>query len=253
MKGLTRIAPTPSGFLHEGNRVNFALTAQTAQQHDLALALRIDDVDTSRYRPEYVDDIFAVLAAMGIRWTVGPRDREDFESNWTQRRRLDLYRATCDDLRDSDLSTYVCRCSRQAMATHEGEGCPGECWRRDWPLIAGESCLRARLGSDCRVAVGNVEVDLSRGIGDFVVWRRDDLPAYQLVSVVEDENLATTHIVRGEDLLASSAAQIVLARALGYTAVPNALFVHHELVLDSQGKKLSKSQSSKPLGSEEEP
>lgn len=242
MSGLTRIAPTPSGFLHEGNRRNFALTAQMAREHDLTLALRIDDIDAARYRAEYVYDIFAVLHEMDISWTVGPRDVEDFERHWAQRSRLDIYRTIRDDLRGSALATYVCRCSRQAMASHRGGGCPAGCWTRDLPLVAGESCLRARIGDNCTVTVEGVDLDLTGSMGDFVVWRRDDLPAYQLVSVVEDERLGTTHIVRGEDLLASSAAQILLAQALNYTAVPTAHFFHHPLVLDANGHKLSKSQ-----------
>ncbi len=82
-------------------------------------------------------------------------------------------------------------------------------------------------------------------MGDFIVWRRDDLPAYQLVSVVEDRDLGTTHIVRGRDLLASSAAQVFLADSIGASNVAAATYVHHELITDSDGRKLSKTQISR--------
>jgi glutamyl-tRNA synthetase len=78
-------------------------------------------------------------------------------------------------------------------------------------------------------------------MGDFVIWRRDDLPSYQLVSVIEDRDLGTTHIVRGEDLLASTAAQIFLAPALGADTLVTAFYLHHPLLTDVNGVKLSKS------------
>jgi glutamyl-tRNA synthetase len=84
-------------------------------------------------------------------------------------------------------------------------------------------------------------VDLGAEMGDFIVWRRDDLPAYQVVSVVEDRDLGVTHIVRGLDLVPSSAAQIYLAAWFDATNVSGATFVHHELVTDESGAKLSKS------------
>ena len=78
---LTRIAPTPSGFLHEGNRLNFRRTAELAADIGATLALRIDDVDASRYRREYAEDIFANLRVMGMAWAGGPRDGDDFEAH----------------------------------------------------------------------------------------------------------------------------------------------------------------------------
>jgi glutamyl-tRNA synthetase len=91
------------------------------------------------------------------------------------------------------------------------------------------------------VAVGTERVSLDTEMGDFIVWRRDDLPAYHLVSVIDDRELGVTHIVRGRDLLPSSAAQMHLAPWLGAEGVRRATYVHHELVTDASGAKLSKS------------
>lgn len=238
---LARLAPTPSGYLHEGNLANFHLTREVAREAGAALALRIDDADASRYRREYVDNIFVVLTEQGFDWTIGPRDTEDFESNWSQRNRTAEYFARLVDLSHAGIPSYACTCSRTDMSGVPRGGCPGGCRDRRTPLVAGSSALRVHVPAGTDVMVGDREVRLDEALGDFVVWRRDGLPAYQWVSLLEDERLGTTHIVRGEDLIASSAAQAYLARALGIAHVADATYVHHPLVLDAQGRKLSKS------------
>lgn len=238
---LARLAPTPSGFLHEGNLANFHATARIARESGADLALRIDDADASRYRREYVDHIFAVLEEHRFRWTVGPRSTEEFEASWSQRRRTEEYRSRLADLAGSGVIAYACACSRTALAGTPSGGCPGGCRHRGLPLVPGSSALRVHVPGGTSVRVGDRDVLLDEALGDFVVWRRDDLPAYQWVSLLEDERLGTTHIVRGEDLVASSAAQAFLARALGIVNVAQATYVHHPLVLDDQGRKLSKS------------
>jgi len=212
---ITRFAPTPSGFLHEGNAVNALLVAWLAHQVDAQVALRIDDLDAARLRPAYVDDIFDVLRDMGIAWTIGPEDARDFEANYRQQARIPEYFECLSDLRDSALEAYACSCSRSEVGGLAVGGCPGDCRSRLRPLVQGESALRIHVAPGTTVRVAGVDVDVATAMGDFVVWRRDGLPAYQLVSVVEDARWGTTHIVRGDDLLASTAAQILLARALG--------------------------------------
>jgi glutamyl/glutaminyl-tRNA synthetase len=241
---LTRVAPTPSGFLHEGNRANFRAVAQLATRVGAQIALRIDDADATRYRPAYVEDIFRTLHAMEVRWDIGPSDLGDFEANWSQRSKTDYYRAELVRLRAS-MATYACDCSRAVQVGPATGGCVGGCRTRDVPLVPGESALRVAVPIGPPVHVGQLEVDLAAEMGDFIVWRRDDLPAYQLVSVVEDRDLGTTHIVRGRDLLASSAAQIFLADSIGASNVAAATYVHHELITDSDGRKLSKTQISR--------
>jgi glutamyl-tRNA synthetase len=238
---VTRIAPTPSGFLHAGNRLNFRRTADLAAELGAELALRIDDVDASRYRREYAEDIFATLEEMGIAWTVGPRDVDDFEAHWSQRAKTEVYRAELERALSRGLQAYACSCSRSVQSGPASGGCAGGCRDRDLPLEPGRTALRVAVDPGTAVDVGMEQVSLDSEMGDFIVWRRDDLPAYQLVSVVDDRDLGVTHIVRGRDLLPSSAAQVHLAPWLEAEGVAQATYVHHEIVTDASGAKLSKS------------
>ena len=238
---LLRLAPTPSGFLHAGNRHNFALTADLARELGAPLALRIDDADAARYRREYAEDIFRTLRAMDIEWQIGPADVEDFEEHWSQRRRTDHYRAELIAAQDHGLLTYACSCSRTQQRGAASGGCSGGCRDRDLTWEPGVTAVRVVVPVGMTVHVGEREVRLDEAMGDFIVWRRDDLPAYQLVSVVEDRDLRTTHIVRGIDLLESTAAQIFLAASVDAPNVAEATYVHHELITDEWGGKLSKS------------
>lgn len=239
---LTRIAPTPSGFLHEGNRVNFRRTADLAREIGAAIALRIDDADAARYRREYAEDIFATLRSMGIEWTVGPRDVDDFEAQWSQRAKTEYYRSQLQGALERGMPAYACACSRNQQRGPAVAGCVGGCRARGLSLASGSTALRVVVDPGTAVDVAGQRVDLGAEMGDFIVWRRDDLPAYQVVSVVEDRDLGVTHIVRGIDLLPSSAAQIHLATWFDATNISGAVFVHHELVTDASGSKLSKSQ-----------
>lgn len=238
---MTRIAPTPSGFLHAGNHRNFVITADLARDQGATLALRIDDADAPRYRREYVIDIFDTLQELAISWDVGPRDADDFEANWSQQHRTEYYRDELAGAIAHGLPTYACACSRARQAGPAHGGCVGGCRTRHLPLEVGTTTLRVIVETGTLVTVGDTQVDVARMMGDFVIWRRDDLPAYQLVSLVEDRDLGVTHIVRGVDLLASSAAQIYLAPWLGAGNVAEATYTHHGLVMDASGKKLSKS------------
>jgi glutamyl/glutaminyl-tRNA synthetase len=238
---VARIAPTPSGFLHAGNRYNFEVTSSLAQEHHIPLALRIDDVDAARYKSIYADDIFRVLRDLQIEWTIGPRNTPDFEDNWAQRKKTAYYRAELALLHHSQVETYACRCSRASINGVPSGGCPGQCRAAQYELVAHESALRVHVPIGTTITINGRDVHLDKELGDFVIWRRDDLPAYQLVSVIEDRDLGTTHIVRGEDLLTSTAAQIFLAPRLNADNVVTAQYVHHPLLTDGSGAKLSKS------------
>lgn len=106
-----RIAPTPSGFLHVGNRHNIRLIAERCAELGASLLLRIDDLDAERKRPEYVRHIFDVLAEEGVEWDEGPADPVDFEARWSQRHRLADYHTLLVHLRDAGL-LFACVCSR---------------------------------------------------------------------------------------------------------------------------------------------
>lgn len=222
----TRFAPTPSGFLHEGNAVNALVVASLARSRGLPLVLRIDDADAGRVRDEFVDDIFGVLDWLGISPDHGPVDRADLEARWSQRARVEYYRAEVAAARERGARLYACVCSR-ADATRAGaEGCVGGCAAAGHEWVPQESALR---------------VVLPGVVPDPVLWRRDDLPAYHLVSVVDDRDLGTTLVVRGDDLASASLLQVALAPLLGADAFAEAEFVHHPLITDPSGAKLSKS------------
>lgn len=231
---VTRIAPTPSGFLHPGNAVNFLLTSWLARAQRGRLLLRIDDMDAARVRSAYLDDIFRVVQWLGLQIDGGPGDVAEFARDYSMARRTDYYRAELDR-----LDWYACACSRRDLAA----GAHAEdCLRLRLPLRTGRTAARVRVPPPCPVAVpGGATVDIARELGDFVVWRRDGLPAYQLASVVEDRDLGVNALVRGNDLLPSTAAQLFLAPALQAHAFAAADFRHHGLLVGPDGGKLSKS------------
>jgi glutamyl/glutaminyl-tRNA synthetase len=239
---ITRLAPTPSGYVHLGNAVNFQLVSWLAEQEGGDVVLRVDDTDASRHRPEYVDDIFDVLEWMCVSWDRGPRSREEFDSHFSLGRRTAHYRTALDRALADGLQTYACSCSRSAQRGVPTGGCAARCRDSQLTLEPGVTSLRVHVPRGTVVSIEGRPVHVDRELGDFVVWRRDDLPAYHLASVVEDQENGITHVVRGDDLRPSTAAQLFLARPLGAAAFASAVFLHHPLVTDEQGRKLSKSQ-----------
>lgn len=236
----TRLAPTPSGYLHEGNAVNFLLVAWLAGASG-SVRLRIDDADAARARPEYVDDLFDLLPWLGIRWTAGPRSAAEYRAGPTQAERAPYFRSQLEAALDAGLDAYACRCSRRDSPGPARGGCAGGCRDLGLPWEPGVSALRARLPHAGTVPMGGHEIDLGNDLGDPVLWRRDDLPAYHLVSVVEDRDHDITHVVRGLDLLPSSALHVWLAPAFG-ADFAEVTWLHHGLLRQADGAKLSKSQ-----------
>jgi glutamyl-tRNA synthetase len=227
---LTRLAPTPSGYLHKGNAFSFLLTERYAQQTGSKILLRIDDMDTERKRPEYVQDIFDSLHWLGIEWHTGPKDAADFEDNWSQRYRLPLYNAAIKKL-VAENKVYACSCSRKQI--REKRHC--DCESKKIPVNMPDTSLR-------------MQVKRSTGENDsFIIRRRDGLPAYQLFSLIDDLHFRVTAIIRGEDLLDSTAMQHSLALQLGEDAFSGIKFIHHPLLTDENGHKLSKSESALSL------
>jgi glutamyl/glutaminyl-tRNA synthetase len=238
---VTRIAPTPSGYLHAGNAVNFLLTAWLARQHRGQLLLRIDDLDAARVRPPYLADIFRVLDWLGIGIDAGPSGVAEFERDYSLAHRTEAYRSAVSQLRAAGAHIYACRCSRRDLAGHAAGYYPGTCRTAALPQRHGETALRIAVPHPMVVDVAGEPVDVAGVLGDFAVWRRDGVPAYQLASVVEDRDLGVNAIVRGRDLLASTGAQLVLAPLLDAADLLAADFRHHALMTDPEGRKLSKS------------
>ncbi len=241
---VTRIAPSPSGYLHAGNAVSFLLTQWIADREaGSRLHLRIDDIASPGAPTRFLDDIFWAIDWLGLRITDGPSDVADFRAHHSQVDSVERFRSSVGRLREHP-AIYVCRCSRSDVAARS-PGAADPCRGADLLLVPGRTALRFAVPDDeptrARLAtVGLSPSQLSDEMGDIVVWRRDDLPAYQLVSVLVDEGLGIDTVVRGEDLLPSTGAQALLAEMTGCSGVLAADHVHHPLVTDAAGHKLSK-------------
>lgn len=233
---ITRIAPTPSGYLHAGNLANFLIVAGLAQGHEGTLALRIDDMDTPRIRQTYVDNVFNALEWLGITWQRGPQNADEFSRDFTMSRRTEHYRQHLESMESRGLPTFVCTCSRSQLGP--GATCVSGCRDVRFDFTPGSSSIRLAV-PDLTIMIDGMDINLRASHGDAVLWRRDDRPSYHLANIVEDAELGTTDIVRGADLRDSSALHLWMTRYLPATA--SIRYFHHDLVSDMAGAKLSKS------------
>lgn len=221
-----RLAPTPSGFLHLGNAVNFTLNWLAARLSGASLLLRIDDLDADRMRPEYLEDIFESLAWLGLDWQEGPRNARDFTENWSQYKRMLLYIKELEELKSRNL-LFACAKSRSELRPY-GQQYPLEF--RNQPV-----------NLDTPGVAWRVRTPPEMPLHDFVVRRRDGIPAYQIASLADDRFFKITHVIRGQDLADSTAAQQWLAEELHHPDFSGVHFLHHPLLRDATGAKLSKS------------
>ncbi|PUZ29375.1 tRNA glutamyl-Q synthetase [Chitinophaga parva] len=241
----TRLAPTPSGYLHIGNALSFALTAALAQQHRAQTLLRIDDMDRDRIQPAYIQDIFDTLSFLNIPWTEGPKNITQYEQQYSQHHRLSLYENALQQLARQG-KVYACTCSRAQILQHNAAGIyPGTCRHKQLPLDTKDAAWRI-ITDDTPLQVntlaqGTVHAQLPPGMQDFIVRKKDGYPAYQLSSVVDDVHFAVDLIVRGKDLWDATLAQHFLAIQLQYATFTNAVFYHHPLLMETTEQKLSKS------------
>lgn len=227
----TRIAPTPSGYLHLGNVFSFAVTVALARQSGARILLRIDDLDRERVKPEYVEDIFETLAYLDIPWDEGPKDYRDYTNVYSQLHRMERYEAGLRQLRDRGL-VFACDCSRTTLLRNHPEGVyTGTCVHRGLSLDA--------AGYNWRVDTSTQH--LAQNMHYFVVRKKDGFPSYQLTSLIDDRYFGVDLIVRGEDLWPSTLAQTNLAQLLGYHDFLGATFRHHVLLKTEDDKKLAKS------------
>lgn len=254
---ISRIAPTPSGFLHKGNAFSFVLTWLLIRKMGGRLLLRIDDSDTSRTRPEFIEDVFYTLDWLGLDYDSGPEGPQDFATKYSQQHRLPMYASLLDELRSLPGMVYACNCSRKEIRQQSQSGLyPGICRSRSLPYNKNNVAWRMRVPENEEVnyyewATGSVKSSTVGGrMGDFVIRRKDGLPAYQLVSLADDIFYNVNFIVRGIDLRDSTAAQIYLANCLsrkegkwgsGAKSFLKTDFFHHPLIRDNAGEKLSKS------------
>jgi glutamyl/glutaminyl-tRNA synthetase len=264
-----RLAPSPTGHLHLGHARTFWTAFERARGG--TLVLRNEDLDPGRSRVEFADAMLEDLRWLGIRWQEGPDVGGPF-APYSQSERRPLYLEARSRLAAGGF-IYPCVCSRRDLARapsapHEGLHAsddeplyPGTCRPRAGARtsVAGSPAgvAGSPAGTNWRFRVPDGEEvafqDLrlgrqvfvaGRDFGDFVVWRRDDVPAYQLAVVTDDALMKITEVVRGEDLLKSTARQILLQRALGL-ATPD--YYHCPLVTDEAGARLAKRHDSLSL------
>lgn len=246
-----RLAPSPTGLLHVGHARTFWIAAQRAIKDQGTLILRNEDLDPQRSRAEFVCAMMEDLRWLGIDWSEGPDVGGPYGS-YSQSERRVHYLEAWRRLRAGGF-LYPCTCSRKDLA--QAAGAPNDA--DDEPVYPG-TCrerkdvaeFREPAGVNWRFRVPDGEVveftDWNLGrqayaagsdFGDFLVWRRDDVPAYHLAVVVDDAAMRITEVVRGADLLKSTARQLLLMRALGYVAPE---YFHCELVRDAAGARLAK-------------
>ncbi len=247
-----RIAPSPTGLLHLGHACTFWTAYQRALAHGGTLVLRNEDLDPQRSRAEFVRAMIEDLAWLGIRWSEGP-DVGGPCAPYSQSERRRFYVEAWRQLRDGG-HLYPCTCSRKdladaAQAPHDAD---------DEPLYPGRCRHRVReagnyadpQGVNWRFRVpdsepltfddlhfGRQQFVAGRDFGDFVIWRRDDVPAYHLAVVVDDDAMKITEVVRGADLLKSTARQLLLLRAL---RLDTPAHYHCDLLRDASGQRLAK-------------
>jgi glutamyl/glutaminyl-tRNA synthetase len=272
-----RLAPSPTGYLHVGHARTFWTAYQRARDANGTLVMRMEDLDEQRSKSAFSSAAIEDLKWLGIRWQEGP-DQGGPVGPYIQSKRHAYYMEAWRRLiRRGRL--YPCNCSRKDLdaattAPHEGSGTmgdaaggedeqiyPGTCRKYHSVVaqIAGSKAseLEVPKGLNWRFAVPGGEVIefedanlgpqrfvAGRDFGDFVVWRRDGVPSYQLACVVDDAMMGISEVVRGADLLKSTARQILLNQALGFDS-PG--WYHCKLVVDQNGKRLAKHHDSLSL------
>jgi glutamyl-Q tRNA(Asp) synthetase len=224
-----RFAPSPSGPLHDGSLVAALASFLDARAHRGRWLLRIEDIDTPRIMPGAERVIRQQLSSLGMHWDEPPV---------RQTQRHPLYEAAFARLQAAGLA-YGCACTRRELPSGPYPGTcrprPGLCLPR--PARAWRFLVPQGVETFTDRWAGPQAQDVAAEVGDFIIRRADGLWAYQLVVVVDDGLQGITDIVRGADLLDSTARQRQLARALG---LPCPRTLHVPLVLDEAGRKLSK-------------
>ena len=261
-----RLAPSPTGHLHLGHARTFWIAQQRARERGGVLVLRNEDMDALRFKLEFVSAMIEDLKWFGFTWQEGPDCGGPF-GPYNQSERSQFYRSALDQLRRGGF-IYPCTCTRKdiaaaARAPHAADD--------DEPIYPGtcraKSEIRSQMSeasvpiSDLRFPTSDLRFNwrfripegetisfvdgqfgpqhfvAGKDFGDFIVWRHDDVPAYQLSVMVDDAAMQITEVVRGEDLLKSTARQLLLYRALGL-APPD--FYHCPLMTDETGVRLAK-------------
>ena len=234
-----RFAPSPTGPLHLGSLTTAVASFLHTRQAGGEWLVRIEDVDPPREPPGAAADILRTLEAFGLHW-----DREVlFQST-----RLDAYRAAVGDLLAREAA-FLCSCSRKDIEDKSGGArrYPGTCRLRR--RHSGATAVRVRVEPK-RVRFrdglqGPIEASVAATEGDYLIFRRDGLPAYHLAVVLDDAFQGVDTVVRGADLLATTAVHLDLQERLG---IGPPRYFHVPIVVDGSGRKLSKQTGAAPVG-----
>jgi glutamyl-Q tRNA(Asp) synthetase len=237
-----RFAPSPSGPLHFGSLVAALGSYLDARRHKGSWLLRMDDIDPPREKPGAADSILTTLELLGFEWD---------EQVLYQSSRIDAYQEAAGYLVSSGLA-YPCSCSRREIDEFgtpgpQGVIYPGTC-RGGHDTTRDAKAIRVmtnsvELGFSDQI-FGGFRQNLDRDVGDFIIRRSDSLYAYQLAVVVDDAFQQISRVVRGSDLLFSTPRQLFLQQLLG---LPLPEYSHLPLVMDENGKKLSKQNMALPV------
>ena len=246
MPGIIRFAPSPTGFLHEGHLLSALYVWAAAKKWDLKIHLRIEDHDQGRARKEYIDGIREDLSWLGFKY-----DSESIQSS-----HFDFFQKVLDKLTAKGF-VYPCTCSRKQLQSENpisetGEVIyQGKCRTQTAPCSEPHS-LRIVIPDKVinwhDERLGNFSENPKKQCGDFPIRDRDGFWTYQFAVCIDDLTEGITHIVRGEDIRNSTARQIALSQLISDTcqgdlpipAYTRPLYLHHPLIVDSSGKKLSK-------------
>jgi glutamyl/glutaminyl-tRNA synthetase len=247
-----RLAPSPTGYLHLGHARTFWIAHHRARAVGGKLVFRNEDLDHQRCKPEFVQAMYEDLRWLGLDWDEGP-DVGGLFAPYSQSQRSDIYLECWRRLRDGGF-IYPCSCSRKDLeralqAPHEDDDeipYPGTCREKintatQWDSPAGISWrFRVPDGEEITfhdLCFGPQRFTAGRDLSDFLIWRRDDIPAYQLAVVADDEAMQITEVVRGADLLKSTARQLLLIRALGHFEPK---YFHCPLLRDEKNVRMAK-------------
>jgi glutamyl/glutaminyl-tRNA synthetase len=244
-----RYAPTPSGWLHKGHMATFSEARKRAIAHSGRILLRMEDIDPDRCKPEFEAGVLEDLEWLGLEWDLDPRSSKGWVKQSDQ---IDVYRNILQSL-VSEGHVYPCSRSRKEIREYPGlryskEGAPlfPNAWRSQWgddiSAIDFNRNWRFRVRDEATVSfcdgrLGQLHYRAGIDFGDFLVWSKTGFPSYELAVVVDDYLSKITEVVRGEDLLVSTARQLLIYESLGWSA-PS--FFHCPLVCDSDGKRLGK-------------
>ncbi|MFO0809868.1 MAG: tRNA glutamyl-Q(34) synthetase GluQRS [Gemmataceae bacterium] len=238
---VTRLAPSPTGAQHLGNARTYLISWLFARSRAGRVVLRLEDIDSPRVKAGAAQEALADLRWLGLNWDSGPI---------VQTQRLALYERAFEQLRSREL-VYPCSCTRsdveQSASAPHADGSepvyPGTCSNRkatDAASLARPFAWRFRVRDVPAyrdLFRGNIALTRDQVGGDFVVWKSQDTPAYQLAVVVDDADNGITHVVRGDDLISSTPRQVLLYQALGLTPPQ---FAHVPLVVGPDGRRLAK-------------